>query len=146
VGVLEGPASDRFTIRYPPSWRPLSRDELVLLGGTPVAALRRKDKRGFVIVRREKGRAGGDLNKFATALSRGLKRQVSDYQPRTAKLIKVRAGKAFFLSYIRKRAATVHSVVIVPAGRKTFTLNTVSGGRARDVAREIGRIVLSFDA
>jgi hypothetical protein len=39
----------------------------------------------------------------------------------------------------------VQSVVVVPAGRKTYTLTTVSRGGANDVARQIGRMIVSFD-
>ena len=144
--VLKGPSGDRFSIHYPSNWRPLSKDELALVGGSPLAALRRKDKSGFVIVRREKGRAGGDLQRFTSSLIKELKRKVPDFKARTAKVIKIRSGKAFFISYIRKRAGTVHGLVLVPAGSKTYTLNTVSAGKAPVTAREIGRIILSFDA
>jgi hypothetical protein len=144
--VLEGPSGNRFTVRYPPNWKPLSKDELGLLAGSPITALRRKDRSGFVVIRAEKGRAGGDLNNFADELARTLKKRVPDFEGRSAKLIKVRSGKAFYLSYIRKRAGTLHSLVVVPAGSKTYTLNTVSNGRAAQSAREIGGIVVSFDA
>jgi hypothetical protein len=36
--------------------------------------------------------------------------------------------------------------VVVPSGNRTFTLNTVSRGGANNVAREIGRMIVSFDA
>ncbi len=143
--VLKGPNGHHFTIRYPTSWQPLSKDELGLLAGNPVAALRSKDKAGFVMVRAEKGRAGGDLNDFARKLAAELKKKVPDFKGRSAKLIKTRAGKAFYLSYIRQQKGTLHSLVIVPAGPKTYTLNTVSNGRAARTAREIGRIIVSFD-
>ena len=48
-------------------------------------------------------------------------------------------------SYIRKKKGTVQSVVVIPAGNRTYTLNTVSRGGANDVAREIGRMIVSFD-
>ena len=144
--VLKGPSGDRFTIHYPANWRPLSKDELALVGGSPLAALRRKDKSGFVIVRREQGRAGGDLQRFTSSLIKELKRKVPDFKARTAKVIKLRSGKAFFISYIRKQRGTVHGLVLVPAGSKTYTLNTVSAGKAPVTAREIGRIIVSFDA
>jgi hypothetical protein len=38
----------------------------------------------------------------------------------------------------------VHAVVIVPAGKRSYALNSVSRGGADDVAREVARIILSF--
>lgn len=144
--TLNGPTGDAFSVRYPSTWKPLSKHSLRTAPGHPLAALERKDRKGLVVIRREQGRAGGDLNRFAAQLRRVLERRFSDFQGRHAKLIKVRAGKAFFVSYIRKRAGTIQSLVIVPVGRKTYTLNTISSGTAKSVAREVGRIIVSFDA
>jgi hypothetical protein len=144
--VYEGPSGSPYSVRYPASWQPLSKDELGLLAGSPAGALRRKDRSGFVVIRQEKGRAGGDLNEFADKLVSHLKKQVPDFKGKSAKLIKTRAGKAFYVSYIRKRKGTLHSLVVVPAGSKTYTLNTVSSGRAPEAARETGRIIVSFDS
>jgi hypothetical protein len=133
-----------FSVSYPSSWEPLSQRTLRAAPGGPLAALKRKDRKGLVVIRREKGRTGGDLNRFASRLRRVLERRFPDFQGRSAHLIKVKAGKAFFLSYIRKRTGTVQSIVIVPVGRTTYTLNTVSSGRSKAAAREIGRIITSF--
>ena len=144
--AYEGPNGSSFSLRYPPSWQPLSKDELGLLAGNPAGALRRKDRSGFVVIRREKGRAGGDLNAFARTLVGELKKQVPDFKGKSAKLIRTRAGTAYYVSYIRKEKGTLHALVVVPAGSKTYTLNTVSSGRAPEAARETGRIIASFDS
>ena len=60
--------------------------------------------------------------------------------------MKVRAGKAYFYSYIRKSNGTVNSVTIAPAPKGTFTLNGVAKGGEKDVAREMGRMIVSFDS
>jgi len=60
--------------------------------------------------------------------------------------VKLRSGTALFTSYIRKKTGTVQSVVVVPAGSRTFTINTISRGGANGVAREIGKMIVSFDA
>jgi hypothetical protein len=138
-------ATSSFTLSYPDSWAPLSKEQLANQAGHPLGVIRRKDGKGYVIVRQEAGTPPADLRKFGDSLGRQLKRRVPDLRLRSTKVIKVRAGTALFTSYIRKKTGTVQSVVVVPAGGKTYTLNTVSRGGANDVARQIGRIILSFD-
>ena len=138
-------ASNSFTLGYPDSWAPLSKEQLANQAGHPLGVIRRKDGKGYVIVRRDAGTPPADLRKFGASLGTQLKRRVPDLQLRSTKVIKVRAGTALFTSYIRKKTGTVQSVVVVPAGGKTYTLTTVSRGGADDVAREIGRMIVSFD-
>ncbi|MEA2276059.1 MAG: hypothetical protein QOC78_1019 [Solirubrobacteraceae bacterium] len=45
---------------------------------------------------------------------------------------------------VRERRGSVHSVVVVPVGRRSYVLTTVSQAGRKDVAREIGGIVTSF--
>ena len=144
-GTVSGPRDSAFQIRYPDSWSPLGKDKVAGLPGHPLAVIRRTDGKGVVIVRREQGTPPANLDKLGTDLGRQLKRRMPDLKLRSTKTVKLRSGNALFTSYIRKRTGTVQSVVVVPAGRKTFTLNTVSRGGADDVAREIGRMILSFN-
>jgi hypothetical protein len=144
-GELKGTSGDVFKLSYPPSWRPLSSQELADLPGRPLAVVRRKDGEGFVVLRRER-RAPKSFGAFSTSLGRALEKRIPDYEKRSARVIKIRAGEAFFLSYIRKRRGTVHTVVIVPAGKRSYVLNTVSTGGSKSVVRQIARIILSFDA
>jgi hypothetical protein len=145
-GTITGSPESAFRITYPPSWRPLSKEELEALPAQPMAVLRREDGKGFVVIRREKGRPVRNFTQLKRDLTRELKERVPDFKQRSGKTVQIRAGTAFFASYIRKRTGTVHSIVVVPAGSKMFTLNTVSRGGADDVAREIGRMIVSFDA
>jgi hypothetical protein len=144
TGRLEVSGSDSFTLDYPSRWQPLSGEELGALPGRPLAVLRRKDGEGFVVVRRQK-RAPRDFNVFSADLTRALDKRVPDFQRQSSRTIRVGAGKAFFYSYIRRRKGTVHTVVLVPAGERSYVLNTISPGGAEDVAREVARIILSFD-
>jgi len=47
-------------------------------------------------------------------------------------------------SYLRERRGTVHTILIVPAGSRSYVLNSVSQPGADDAAREIGEIMTSF--
>lgn len=145
AGTVSGSKEDAFRMSYPKNWNPLAKDDLSSLPGKPLAVLRRNDGKGFVVVRREQGRPPAKVEALSADLGKELRKRVPDFKERSTKQVKIRGGSAVFTSYIRKRTGTVHSIVIVPAGNKTFTLNTVSRGGANDVAREIGRMILSFD-
>jgi hypothetical protein len=143
--TVEGPNKDNaFKLVLPSSWRAFSKEELAKAPGKPLAVLRRKDGKGFLVVRRS-GRLPANLNAFAGQLDKEFKSRFKDFQRQSAKTVEVRAGKAFFYSYIRKSNGTVNSVTIVPAPKGTFTLNGVSKGGEKDVARELGRMIVSFD-
>jgi hypothetical protein len=142
---VTGTSKDSFTLSYPSSWRPLSSKELNRLPGNPLAVVRRKDGKGFVVLRRER-RAPKNFGGFSADLTTALDKRVPDFQKRSSKVIQISAGKAFFYSYIRKSRGTVHTVVLVPAGKRSYVLNTVSRGGAEDVARQVARIILSFKA
>ena len=68
-----------------------------------------------------------------------------DFRKQSSRIIETKAGKAFYFSYIRERKGTVHTVVIVPKGARSYALNTVSQGGEKRVARDIAQILLSFD-
>jgi hypothetical protein len=142
---LQGSSTDSFKLSYPDGWRPLSKKRLDALPGNPLAVLRRKDGKGYVILRKEDKRAPRDFGQFSGELTRELEQRVPDFQKQSSRVVKIRAGEAFFYSYIRKRAGTVHSVLVVPAGKRSYAFNTVSRGGATDVARETAKIILSFD-
>jgi hypothetical protein len=144
-GQLSGTSKDNFTLSYPASWVPLSSDELAKQPGRPLAVVRRKDGQGLLVLRKE-GRAPQNFTSFSSDLSRALDKRVPDYQKRSSKVIRIAAGQAFFFSYIRKQKGTVHTIVLVPAGKQSYVLNTVSSGQSQGVAREIARIILSFKA
>lgn len=144
ITTVQGPPSDPFKVDLPPGWRALRREELATLPGRPLGVLRRNDGKGFLVIRRERP-AARDFAKLSRQLDRELTRRLKDFKRQSARTVKVRAGRAFFYSYVRERRGTVHSIVIVPAGRRSYALNTVAQGGENAVAREIGRIVVSFD-
>jgi hypothetical protein len=142
---LTGTSKDSFTLSYPSSWRPLTGRALDRQPGNPLAVVRRKDGKGFVVLRKE-GRAPKNFTAFSADLNRALDKRVPDFQKRSSKVIEIGAGKAFFFSYIRRTKGTVHTVVLVPDGKRSYVLNTVSRGGAEDVARQVARMILSFKA
>lgn len=137
--------SDSFNISYPKTWSPLPKGKLASLPGHPLAVLRRNDGHGLVVIRRQAGTPPADLNVLGADVARQLKRRDPSLKIHTQKLVKIRSGQALFTSYISKKG-TVQSVVVVPAGKQTFMINSFSPGGADNVAREIGRMIVSFDA
>jgi hypothetical protein len=141
--TLSGPAGEPFRIEHPETWLPFSAEELQALPAPPLAVLRREDGKGIIVVRREKPFAG-KLSGFARDLRRELGRRLPDFKAMSARLVLVKAGNAFFYSYVRERRGTVHTIVIVPAGSRSYVLNSVSHPGANHAAREIGEIISSF--
>jgi hypothetical protein len=144
-GTLSGSKEDAFNISYPKTWSPLSQDKVASFPGHPLAVLRRNDGQGVVVVRREQGAAPADLNQLGAQLGQQLKRKDPSLKLHTQKLVKIRSGPALLTTYITKKGA-VQSVVVVPSGKRTFSIDTASPGGADNVAREIGKMILSFDA
>jgi hypothetical protein len=142
-GTVSG--SNAFNISYPKTWSPLPKDKLASLPGHPLAVLRRNDGQGVVVIRSEAGAPPADLNKLGADLARQLRRRDPSLKIHTQKVVKLRSGEALFTTYLT-RTGRVQSSVVVPAGKRTFTLNTFSRGGADDVAREIGKMIVSFDA
>jgi hypothetical protein len=138
-------SGNAFNISYPKTWSPLPKGKLASLPGHPAAVLRRNDGNGLVVIRRQQGSPPADLNMLGADFARQLRRRDPSLKLHTQKIVRIRSGDALYSSYTSKKG-TVQSVVVVPAGNHTFTINTLSPGGADNVAREIGRMILSFDA
>jgi hypothetical protein len=142
-GTLTRPGGEPITLEYPSDWQPLNQDQLSAFGTAPLAALRQKDGKGTVVVRRDKP-FSGNLKKFATDLRTALDKQLPDFKEVSARIVNVASGNAFYYSYVRTSRGTVHTIVIVPAGTRSYVLDTVTTGGADDVARELASIITSF--
>jgi hypothetical protein len=60
-------------------------------------------------------------------------------------VVEVKAGRALLYSYARTRRATAHTILVVPTDDRTYTLNAAVPAGADETAREVGRILFSFD-
>jgi hypothetical protein len=83
-------------------------------------------------------------HRFLGRFDQGARQACPDLQKGSSKIIKIGGQNAFFYSYIRKTKGTVHAVVLVPNGKQSYVMNTVSQGGSEDVARQVARIILSF--
>jgi hypothetical protein len=144
-GLVKGPPGNPFTIERPSGWRELSSTELDALPGSRLAVLRRKDGRGILIINKQTS-TSHDFAKISSDLDSALTRSVPDFKKVSSHTVGVKAGNAFHYSYIRTRKGTANSVVVVPVNSGRYTINVVVTGGAKDVARQVGAMIRSFDA
>lgn len=142
-GTLSGPPFAPFRLSYPDGWRSLTAHELAALRPPPLAGLRRDDGAGFIVVR-SKQRVRVDSASFPRELAVELRRRLPDFEQVSREFVPIDAGRGFLYTYVRQRARTVQSILVVPAGPRSYVLYSVSPAGARDAAREIGTIISSF--
>jgi hypothetical protein len=125
-----------YTIAAPRGWKKVAE-------GPAATVLRRDDKRGVVVIRRRPAVAG-NLRDVGRRLAVSLRRRLPDYQPAGARITTVRGSDRLVHTFVRPKANQVQSIVVAPAGDRTYTLDLVADGDAPEVARELGRMVTSF--
>ena len=128
-----------FTMSYPDGWEQLDRAPAGMAAG-----VRREDGRAFLTVREEKPLAG-DPDKLVGDLDGELGRRFGDFRKGTAQVVELEAGQAISYTYARTRVGTANGVLLVPAGDRSYVIDTVVAAGANDAARELGAIVRSFD-
>jgi hypothetical protein len=143
-GKLTGSSANPFELSYPEGWTPVPKDEVAALPGSPIAVLRRDDRRGIVIINRQQ-RVPSNLDRLSRQLDRRLSSRFRDFQKVSSRTVNVKAGRAFLYSYVRRSNGTAHSLLAVPAQPGGYTLNAVVRANAPDVARQVGTILFSFD-
>ncbi len=125
-----------YSIVTPDGWKAVA-------SGKAATVLERGDKRGVVVIR-ERAAVTGSLDALAKQLERKLRRQIGDFQPTGARLASVGGAQGLVYTFVRPKANQVQSVVVAPAGTRSYTLDLVADGDAPDVARELAGMVRSF--
>jgi hypothetical protein len=139
-------APDRsFSVALPAGWKALSSRQLDDIPSTPAAVLRREDRRGLVVVRRQPA-LDRNSRSLTRDLTRQLRRRFRGLEPVGARTVQLESGPAYVYTFARPKAGTVQSIAVAALPDRTYTLDAVTGAGARDVAAEIGAIVRSFDA
>ena len=141
--VLRGPDSAPFKLDYPSTWRPLTNAELATLPGQPIAVIRRKDGRGTMVVS-QRPPVTQPLSELPEGLKRTLSRRFDDFQEVGVKVINLGGSQALMYSFARTETGTAQTLVIVPSGRHSYTLNAVVPPRSPDSAREVGAMIATF--
>ena len=143
--TLTGPDAAPFQIDYPRTWKPLDRAQIANLPGQPLAVLRRTDGHGTVVVTLRPP-VTTPLDKLARQLKTRLAARFDDFREVGAKIATVGGGtRALVYTFARTKSGTAQSLVVVPSGNHSFTLNAVVPPRSPEAAREVGAIIASFD-
>ena len=141
--VLRGPESAPFKLDYPSTWRPLTNAELSTLPGQPIAVIRRKDGRGTMVVS-ERPPVTQPLSELPAGLKKTLSRRFDDFREVGVKVVNLGGSQALIYSFARTKTGTAQTLVIVPSGRHSYTLNAVVPPRSPDSAREVGAMIATF--
>jgi hypothetical protein len=142
--VLKGPQTAPFRLQYPRTWKPLNDAQLATLPGDPAAVIRRTDGRGtFVVTVRPP--VSSPLDKLPRGLKARLNSQYPDFHEIGAKITSLHGTRALIYTFTRTKTGTAQSLVVVPSGNRSFTLNAVVPARSPDSAREVGAMIASFD-
>jgi hypothetical protein len=141
------PAATPFTLSYPSSWSEVSKEEIGSAAGDTVAILRREGRSGVLVVAQRQTPDNLDLEQLGEKLGKQIKQGIPDAREVAARPTHLPAGDAFVYSFVRERAGTVHSVVVVPSGGVTYVLNSVIPAGDNEAAQEAGEIVrtLTFE-
>jgi hypothetical protein len=142
--TVKGPAGNEFTLQAPAGWTAVSAEERQAIPGHPLAVLRREDQHGLVVVNVQAGKVKS-FDKQVKVLDRRLDKAIPDFQKVGARVVRVKAGRALLYSYARRKRGTAHTLLVVPAGNRSYSLNAAVPAGAKDAAQEAGGILLSFD-
>lgn len=144
VATVKGPPGNDFTLARPDGWREVPDDEREGLPGDPLLVMRRGQGQGLLVVNAPSD-SERDLDRVSRSLDKRLQKAIPDFRKASARVVEVEAGQALLYSYARGRRATAHTILVVPTDDRTYTLNAVVPAGADDAAREVGRMLFSFD-
>lgn len=142
--TITGPADNEFTLQVPAGWTAVPADELAGIPGDPLAVVRRDEQKGLVVVNVQPGKVK-NFDAQVRTLDRRLGKAIPDFEKVGARIVDVKAGKALLYSYARRERGTAHTLLVVPAGDQSYTVNGAVPAGEDDAAREMGAILLSFD-
>ncbi len=136
---------DGFSLTVPGGWRTLPEEQVARLRGRPLAALRRQEGKGLVMLRRG-GRLPVDLTAFSGQLDGELGKRVPGFRRLGASKVTTGSGRALFYSYTSRGSDAVHAVVLFPDGGRSYVMNATWSAGARESARELDSMVASFSS
>jgi hypothetical protein len=143
--TVHGPSGAPFTVTLPSGWKSLSQDELSQLPGSPVGVMQQTDGAGVVIINTQPP-SSASLPALAKELEKKLKQTVPDYEQIGTSTLNLPAGQAVQISYARTKAGTADTLVVVPAGGRIYTLNSVIPGGDEKAVKQAIAIITSFNA
>ncbi len=142
--TVNGPAGNEFTLETPAGWTAVSEDQRGAVPGDPLVVLRRDEQKGLVVVNVQQGKVN-NFDKQVRTLDRRLGKAIPDFRKVGARVVEVEAGRALLYSYARPKRGTAHTLLVVPAGDRSYSVNGAVPAGEDEAAREMGAILLSFD-
>jgi hypothetical protein len=130
-------------LKYPKGWKPLSKQDLGNRKG--VVGIKRADDTGLMVVQ-QRGRLTGGLTKTAKDLGTLLDKRFPDYKFVGAKKVALpQAGTALSFTFLRTQKGQVQNIVVVPDGKRSYTLNSIVAGDKAATAKDVAKIVQTFN-
>jgi len=142
--TVNGPAGDEFTLETPAGWTEVPADQREAIAGDPIMVLRREEQQGLIVVNVQSGKVK-DFDKQVKVLDRRLGKAIPDFRKVQARVVTVKAGQGLLYSYAREERGTAHTLLVVPVGDRSYSLNAAVPAGAKDAAQEVGQTLLSFD-
>lgn len=135
------PAATPLKLSYPSSWSEVPDEQLPAGNGERLAVLRRTGRSGLLVVSRQPGAKNLNLETLGPRLGRQIKSGFSDAREVAARPTSLPAGDAFVYSFVRQKAGTANTVVVIPSGKETYVVNAVVPSGNKKAAQESGEIV-----
>jgi hypothetical protein len=107
--------------------------------------MQQTDGAGVVIINTQPP-SSGSLEALGKEIQAKLEKNIPDYKAIGTSTLNLPAGQAFQISYARTKAGTADTLVIVPAGGRIYTLNSVIPGGDKQAVKEAVDIINSFNA
>ena len=129
-------------LTYPSDWTVVPAKSVSGAPSDAVIVLRRKDKSGVLVVL-----PGGKALALDTAssnkISAELAKRYADYKFVSAAVVRVKAGRALFIAYLRTQQGQLHTITILPVGQRSFIIETASPPSSHQAEVEIDEILKS---
>jgi hypothetical protein len=141
--VAAAAPSSAFTVAVPVGWHALSPAELAATPGRPAAVIRSADHKGVVLIRRA-APVSATTPRLIHDLGTRLRARFPGFRVVSARIARVRGGRAFVYTFTRDPAHTAQTVVLAAAGGKAYEIDAMVPAGAAATARDAGAIVASF--
>lgn len=142
---VRGPAATPFTMTLASGWKALSQEGLSQLPGSPVAVMQQTNGAGVLIINTQPP-SNATVAAVGKKVEDKLRHTVPDFKLVGAGPLNIAAGQAFQISYARTKAGTANTLVVVPAGGRIYTLNSVVPGGDEDAVKQAIAMIQSFNA
>lgn len=142
---VQGPSGTPFSLTLPSGWKALSQEGLSRLPGSPVAVMQQTNGSGVLIINTQPA-SSASVAAVGKTVEQKLRTTIPDFKLVGAGPFNLEAGQAFQISYARTKAGTANTLVVVPAGGRIYTLNSVVPGGDQDAVKQAIDMIKSFNA